>query len=290
MNWTAGILLATAVAGCSPTDDFSIVAYGRENSSGTHTYFQEHVLGGTEFAPTVESMPGTASLVGAVQQDPRAVGYGGIAYLKGVRPLKVKKDDASPAYAPTLENAQQGLYPLTRDLYLYTVGPPEGVAKSFIGWVRGEEGQKICEAVGYFPLPESRRSSRAEEAPAGKQVLTIKGSDTLKLLASLWGERFMQLHPDCRVEVTGGGSETGIKALVEGTTMICQSSRPLKAAEIEEIQSKRGKAPEEAAVAVDGLAVFVNEKNPLEEISLAQLKAIYTGKVQRWGQLRNPTP
>jgi ABC-type phosphate transport system substrate-binding protein len=290
MKWTAGILVVAALAGCNPSEDFSIVAYGRENSSGTHTYFQEHVLGGQDYGPGVESMPGTASLVGAVQQDPRAVGYGGIAYLTGVRPLKVKKDDGSPAYAPTLENAQKGLYPLTRDLYLYTVGAPEGVTRSFISWARGEEGQKICGTAGYFPLPESKRSSSADEPPAGKQVLTIKGSDTLKLLTSIWGERFMQLHPDCRVEVTGGGSETGIKALIDGSTMICQASRPLKPAEIEEIKSKRGKAPEETVVAVDGLAVFVNEKNPLEEVSLAQLKAIYTGKVQRWGQLKNPTP
>jgi ABC-type phosphate transport system substrate-binding protein len=286
----AAVLAVAAIAGCDAPQDFTIVPYGRENSSGTHTYFREHVLGGEDFAAVVESMPGTASLVGAVQQDPRAVGYGGIAYLAGVRALKVKAQEGSQAYAPTAENAHGGLYPLTRNLYFYTVGAPEGAAKCFIDWARGEEGQKICQTVGYFPLADGARSSSIAECPGGKQELMIKGSDTLKLLSSVWGERFMQLHPDCKVEVIGGGSETGIRALIDGTAMICQASRPLKSGEIDEIKSKRGKAPAEFVVAVDGLAVFVNEKNPLQEISLPQIKAIYTGKVQRWGELKPPTP
>ncbi|HLY11357.1 MAG TPA: substrate-binding domain-containing protein [Planctomycetota bacterium] len=290
MKALAGVLVVASLAGCGSSEDLTIIPYGRENSSGTHSYFQEHVLGGADYAPTVESLPGTASVVGAVQQDPRAVGYGGIAYLRGVRALKVKKDDGSPAYAPSLENARNGLYPLTRNLYLITVGAPDGAAKGFIGWARSEEGQKICETIGYFPVPAAAGAPAAGDLPAGKQVLTIKGSDTLKILTSLWGERFMQLHPDCRVEVLGGGSEIGIKALLEGDTTICASSRPLRPAEIEEIATKRGKKPDQIVVAVDGLAVFVNEKNPLEELSMAQLKAIYTGKVHRWGDVKNPTP
>jgi ABC-type phosphate transport system substrate-binding protein len=290
MKWIAMGLAAAALAGCGSSDDLSIIAYGRENSSGTHTYFREHVLGGADFAPSVESMPGTAALVGAVLQDPRALGYGGIAYLKGVRPLRVKKVDGGPAYGPTAENAQKGLYPLTRNLYYYTVGAPEGAARSFVDWVRSADGQKICTEVGYFPIPDTARASAAGDPPAGKQTLSIKGSDTLKLLSSSWGEQFMKLHPDVRVEVLGGGSEIGIKALLDGETQICQASRPLKPAEIDEIKAKRGKSPEEFVVAVDGLAVFVNEKNPVEEISMSQLKAIYLGKVTRWGELKAPTP
>jgi phosphate transport system substrate-binding protein len=290
MKAIAAVLMVAALGGCNASEDLTIVAYGRENSSGTHAYFQEHVLGGEAYSPTIESMPGTASLVGAVQQDPRAVGYGGIAYLAGVRPLKVARGDGSPAYAPTLENAQKGRYPLTRPLYFITVGAPEGVTKTFIDWVRGEEGQRICQGVGYFPLPDSGRAALMADFPAGKQELTIKGSDTLKLLSSTWAQRFTQLHPECRIDVVGGGSETGIKALIAGETMICQASRPLQPGEIEEIKSKRGRAPEAIAVAVDGLAIFVNEKNPLEELSLAQIKAIYTGKVHRWGEVKIPAP
>jgi ABC-type phosphate transport system substrate-binding protein len=285
-----GVLAATALAGCGASDDLSIVTYGRESSSGTHHYFRDHVLGGGDFGPSVETMPGTASLVGAVRLDPRAVGYGGIAYLSGVRPLKLKWDDKSPAAAPTLENARNGSYPLTRSLFFYTVGKPEGAAKAFIDWVRSAEGQTICGEIGYFPLPDSQRVAEPSPAPAGAGEVRVKGSDTLTLLSSAWGERFSKLHPDIKVQITGGGSETGIQALLEGTTEICQASRPLRSEEVEQIKAKRGKGPEEFVVAVDTLAVFVNEKNPLEEATLAQVKAVYTGKVRRWGELKNPAP
>ena len=107
----------------------------------------------------------------------------------------------------------------------------------------------------------------------------------MKILGGRWAEQFMKLHPDCSIEVVGGGSETGIKALMEGRTQICESSRPLKPAELEEVKMKRGKSPVEFIVGLDGLAIFVNEKNPAQEISLAEAKAIYTGKLKHWGDL-----
>jgi phosphate transport system substrate-binding protein len=111
----------------------------------------------------------------------------------------------------------------------------------------------------------------------------------MKILTSRWAEKYAQLHPDCAIQCVGGGSENGIKALREGEIQICQSSRPLKPAELDEIAAKRGKRPVEFAVALDGLAVFVNEKNPLQEISLAELKSIYTGKLKRWGEITHPS-
>jgi ABC-type phosphate transport system substrate-binding protein len=285
MKWLAALIGVLALAGCGASQDYSIVAYGRENSSGTYTYFKEHVLQGADFAPEVEMLPGTAAIVSAVMQDHRAIGYGGIAYLKGVRPLRVKKDDQSAAAEPTQANAAKGAYPLTRSLYFYTIGTPEGLARCFIEFARGPEGQKLCEEVGYFPLPESDRVASPNPPPAGKQTLTVKGSDTLKLLSSRWAERFMQHHPDCSVQIQGGGSETGLKALLAGEAQIWQSSRPLKSDEAERIKSKFNKSPAEFAVGVDGLAIFVNEKNPIQEISLAQIRSIYTAKIKRWSEI-----
>lgn len=290
MKRIAGILALAALAGCTRAEESTIVPYGRESTSGTYDYFREQVLGGEEYAPEVRRMPGTSSLVGAIQRDPLGLGYAGLAYQAGVKALRLRRDGASPGYAPTLENAQKGFYPLTRSLYLYTVGPPEGLARSFIEWVRGDEGQRICKTIGYFPLPEWERTSGEATPPPGKHLLTIQGSDTLRILTSLWAERFMQLYPDCRVEVSDGGSGAGIVHLIDGSAMMCQSSRPLRPSEIEEIRTKHGRAPEGAVVAVDGLAVFVNEKNPIEELSLGQLKAVYTGKVRRWADLKSSAP
>jgi len=132
--------------------DAKIVAYGRENNSGTYAYFKEHVLENGDFASEVQSLPGTAAVVNAVSKDPKSIGYGGIGYGKGVRHLKVRRDEKSPAVEPTLENVQNGSYPISRELYFYTVGEPTGEVKKFIDWVLSEAGQKVCEEVGYYPL------------------------------------------------------------------------------------------------------------------------------------------
>lgn len=129
-----------------------IIAYGRENNSGTYAYFKEHVLNDEDFAPEVLSLPGTAAVINAVSQDKNAIGYGGIAYAKNIRALNVKKDAQSAAVAPTMTNVVTNKYPISRSLYFYTAGKPEGEAKAFISWVLGPEGQKICEQVGYYPL------------------------------------------------------------------------------------------------------------------------------------------
>src|SRR5215472_9772932 len=134
--------------------DHAIVLYGRENNSGTYGYFKEHVLQNKDFAPATQTLAGTSAVVNAVKGDQYGIGYGGIAYLEGIRALKVKKDDSTPAVAPSLETAQNGAYPISRFLYFYTAGTPTGNMKKFIDWVLGPEGQKVISDVGYYPLPK----------------------------------------------------------------------------------------------------------------------------------------
>jgi len=131
----------------------AIVLYGRENNSGTYGYFKEHVLANKDFAAATQTLAGTSAVVNAVKGDEFGIGYGGIAYLEGVRALKVKKDDAAAAVAPSLETAQSGTYPISRFLYFYTAGDPTGPQAKFIAWVVGPDGQKVISDVGYYPLP-----------------------------------------------------------------------------------------------------------------------------------------
>jgi len=135
--------------------DHAIVLYGRENNSGTYGYFKDHVLGGRDFAASTQTLAGTSAVVNAVKGDEFGIGYGGIAYLEGVRALKVKKDDASPAVAPSFETAEDGSYPISRFLYFYTAGDPPPTMKKFIEWVVGPGGQKVISEVGYYPLPRT---------------------------------------------------------------------------------------------------------------------------------------
>jgi ABC-type phosphate transport system substrate-binding protein len=291
MKKLAVVLAAGMAAGCGesgPANTDSIVCYGRENNSGTYMYFKEHVLSNEDFAADVQTLPGTAAVINAVSKDRASVGYGGIGYVKGVRALKVKKDAASPAIEPTLDNVVDGTYPISRYLYFYTIGEPDGATRHFIAWVRGEVGQKICGEVNYYPLPGKQRGGDAGAAPAGKATITMKGSDTMVILGQRWAEHYMKSNPEISIQITGGGSGTGIAALINGSTNICQASRPMKPKEKEQVKEKRGKDAVEFSVAMDGLAVFVHESSTLQEISLPQLKSIYTGKVKSWSALAQP--
>jgi phosphate transport system substrate-binding protein len=133
-------------------DDAKIVLYGRENSSGTYVYFRDNVLDGKDYCSTMQSLPGTAAVVNAVAKDKVGIGYGGAAYAKGVKVLKVKKDANSTAYEPTPETIKMNQYPITRYLFMYTRARPIGDTKNFIDWTLGDEGQAIVTKVGYFPV------------------------------------------------------------------------------------------------------------------------------------------
>lgn len=149
--------------------DAPIVLYGRENNSGTYAYFKEHVLADEDFAAETQSLPGTAAVVNAVARDPNAIGYGGIAYGTGIRAVPVKKDEASPAIAPTMENVTSGAYPISRTLFMYTAGEPTGDVKAYIDFAQSDAGQKIAGDVGYYPLPKKAAAAPAEagaEQPA----------------------------------------------------------------------------------------------------------------------------
>jgi phosphate transport system substrate-binding protein len=133
-------------------NDERIILYGRENSSGTYAYFKEHVLKNADYYPTTQTLPGTAAVINAVSKDFRGIGYGGIAYLKGVKALKVKKDNSTPAVEPSLENVQKNIYPISRFLYWYLAGQPKDQIKKLTDWVVSTEGQAVVTDVGYYPL------------------------------------------------------------------------------------------------------------------------------------------
>jgi phosphate transport system substrate-binding protein len=131
--------------------DADIKLYGRENSSGTYTFFQENVVKG-DYASSCQTLPGTAAVVNAVKKDPNGIGYGGAAYAEGIEICKVKKDDNSPAYIATAETIKTGEYPITRYLYMYLKNKPTGAMKSYIDWILSADGQKLVVEMGYFPV------------------------------------------------------------------------------------------------------------------------------------------
>jgi phosphate transport system substrate-binding protein len=121
---------------------------------------------------------------------------------------------------------------------------------------------------------------------AVEPVRTIenKGSDTLVNLALAWAEAYMKLHPEVRISVTGGGSGTGIAALINGTVDIANASRAMKSEEVTAAEAN-GIRPVEFVVARDAIAVVVHPSNPVGELTLEQISDIYTGRITNWHQL-----
>jgi phosphate transport system substrate-binding protein len=140
--------------------DAPIAVYSRENSSGTYEFFKEHVLQGKDFVASTQTMPGTAAIVQAVVKDKNSIGYGGAAYGGGCKLLGIKKNDASPAVAPTEENVENGSYPIWRYLYVY-VNPAQdkGEIAAYLRWICSDEGQKYVKEIGYYPLPKNFRTN-----------------------------------------------------------------------------------------------------------------------------------
>jgi phosphate transport system substrate-binding protein len=117
------------------------------------------------------------------------------------------------------------------------------------------------------------------------QTITMKGSDTLVVLAQKWAESYMQKNPETKIQVNGGGSGTGFAALQNQQTDLANASRKIKAKEIEACFKAFGKRPTEYKVALDGLSVYVHESNPVKQLSIDQLKSIFTGKIRNWKEV-----
>ena len=127
----------------------------------------------------------------------------------------------------------------------------------------------------------------AAPATAGRG-LTVKGSDTMVILVQRWAEQYMNSNPGSIIQVTGGGSGTGIAALINGTTDVCMASRPMKADEKRKLRDRYQTMGVEIPVAKDGLAIYLNERNPLKELSFSQLRDIYTGTITNWKAVGGP--
>jgi len=112
--------------------------------------------------------------------------------------------------------------------------------------------------------------------------VTLRGSDTMVLLVQRWAARFDEAHPTIAVEVSGGGSGTGLAALENGTADIASASRAIRPEERARIERARGARVEEHRVAIDAVAVYVHPSNPIEALSLDELRALYTGRARAW--------
>ena len=132
----------------------------------------------------------------------------------------------------------------------------------------------------YLSLPAIVILATALTLPQAK--ITVKGSDTMVILAQKWAELYMKDNKSAVIQVTGGGSGVGITALINGTTDIADASRPMKSTEIEKLKSRYNTLGVEIPCAKDGVTIYLNGANKVKELTLQQLSDIYTAKVKNW--------
>ncbi len=136
--------------------DRTIVSYGRQSTSGTYVFFQEHVLLNGDYRTDMQGMTGNSAIVSAISADQGGIGYVGIGYAvgaTGINVVNLKQNESSLAYSPLDEDAVlSGDYSLSRYLYLYTNGPPTGALKVYISWIL-TDGQAVAEEIGFYALP-----------------------------------------------------------------------------------------------------------------------------------------
>lgn len=125
-------------------------------------------------------------------------------------------------------------------------------------------------------------SKRIEKSLDFKQIIRIKGSDTMLLLVQRWAEEYMKAHPGISIYTEGGGSATGIRALINGTIDICSASRPWQPDEIKELVEKQGSLGIRILTAKDALSIYLHPENPVRNLSLEQIKNIFIGETTNW--------
>ena len=135
-----------------------------------------------------------------------------------------------------------------------------------------------------FLVACSGHPNESSSEGSATQTIENKGSDTIVNLALAWAEAYAEVRPEVRISVTGGGSGTGIAAMINGTADIANASRKMKPEEVEKAR-ENGIEPVEHVIAGDAIAVVVHPSNPVDGLSIAQLSAIFTGQITNWRQV-----
>ncbi|MGN0992181.1 MAG: substrate-binding domain-containing protein [Candidatus Ventricola sp.] len=249
----------------------------REDGSGTRGAFVEltgveQKIDGKKVDMTTEDAQitnNTAVMMTTVAGDPYAIGYISLGSLNdSVKAVKVAGVEA------TAENVKSGTYKVARPFNIaWKEDALSDAGKDFIAYILSSEGQTIVNANGY--VGSSDAAAYAAAAVSGKVV--VAGSSSVSPVMEKLAEAYMAVNSGVEIEIQTSDSTTGMTSAMEGSCEIGMASRELKEAEAAVLAS--------CAIAMDGIAVIVNNVNPVDELSLEQIGAIYTGETTAWNEL-----
>lgn len=211
----------------------------------------------------------TSVMLTTVAEDGSAIGYASLGSLND----SVKVVDIDGAEA-TVENIKDGSYKVSRPFNIVTKDDTNEAAKDFINFILSSEGQAIVEKSGYIPLDDN--GSYKSSVNSGKVV--ISGSSSVTPVMEKLKEAYAKVNPDVTIEIQQSDSSTGIANTVDGTADIGMASRELK-----DTEEKEGVTA--TVIAMDGIAVIVNDKNEVDDLTSEQVKDIFAGDTTSWEDL-----
>ncbi len=287
----SAMILMGALAGCGGTDaaptasgntgtmSGTINVVSREDGSGTRSAFVElfGIEEKQEDGSKVDRTKADASITNStavmltnISNDPNAIGYVSMGSLND----SVKTLDINGAEATT-ENVKNGSYEVSRPFNIVTGDTVNETAQDFINFILSAEGQKIVEEEKYIASVNDAAAFESAK-PSGKIV--IAGSSSVSPVMEALKEAYLALNPNADIEIQTSDSTTGVNSVIDGICDIGMASRDLKDAE----KSAGVKA---TVIAIDGVAVIVNNNNSIDELSKEEVKSVYVGETTDWSQL-----
>jgi len=279
-------LLAISIVGCSNNanndGEFdtsrTINVITREDGSGTRGAFTEIVgileenNGQIKDRTYIEAIVqnSTDAVMTSVSGDKYSIGYISLGSLNDT--VKAVKVDGVEA---TAENVLNGSYKIARPFNIAYKEELNPLVQDFLNFILSVEGQRIVSDAGYVEVSTDLTSYKKAEEMEG--TLVVAGSTSVTPIMEKLAEAYREIHPKVSIEIQSTGSSAGIQAAIEGTADMGMASRELKESELTELTAQ--------TIAMDGIAIIVNRSNPIEDLTIDQIKSIYVGEITEWKEV-----
>lgn len=272
-----------AFAGCNsnqgfdPKNDISVVS--REDGSGTRGAFielfgieEEDDQGNKVDNTTAEAniVNSTEVMMTTVAGNQYAIGYASLGSINDT--IKALPVDGAE---PTVENVKNDTYKISRPFNIATKSDVSDAAQDFINFILSTQGQQVVADNGYISLDDTKEFTSSK--PTDKDKIVVAGSSSVTPVMEKLKEAYNEINPDITIEVQQTDSSSGMQAAMDGTCDIGMASRELKDSELEALTP--------TVIALDGIAIIVNNENTLQSITSEQVKNIFTGTTTSWDEI-----
>lgn len=268
-------LLLGSLTGCGGAGNDTITVVSREDGSGTRGAFTE-LLGIAvddvdNTIDTAEITNSTAVMLTTVSGNTNAIGYVSLGSLSSdVKAVKVD------GVEPSVEDIKNGSYAVSRPFNIVTKAEVSDLAKDFITYIESSDGQAVIEDEGYISSNENAQPYTTTNLNG---TITIAGSTSVAPVMEVLADDYMKLNGGVTIEIQQTGSSAGITSTIEGVCDIGMASRELKDSETSQGVSSQ-------VIAIDGIAIIVNNDNTVDTLSAEQIKDIYTGAITTWSEVK----